>query len=413
MRVVVTAESYLPYVSGVTVSTEALVRGLVDRGHAVLLVAPRPAPRAEISAVVGTGGRVARSAMPGTLGEPTYAWLASYQLPRMAPRSYRMPWPLPWSRVVAAALDFGPDIVHAQSPFVSGMLALRIARRAGAPLVFTHHTRFADYRHYLGPLARPGAAVTSAFIRAFWGRCAAVIVPSTDLAAEILADLGPRSRTRVETIPTGIDTTAIAALEPIDVRPAAGWPSDSLVVATLGRLAREKRVDVILEAVAVAAAQAPRLRVVVIGDGPTAAVLRRRSSAPELVGRVWFTGALPRSEALAHLRGADLFAFASDTETQGLVLAEALAAGLPVVALGGPGVADSVRDGVDGVIVPRPMGGVAQARALGKALVQMAHDDQRSRAMAGRAIGDAGRFDIGLRLTQLERLYVNLVNERS
>src|SRR4029077_7446524 len=98
-----------------------------------------------------------------------------------------IPLPVP-SAALAEARDFRPDIVHAQSPFVSGLMARRSARAGGGAAVFTHHTRFGDYRHYLGPLAAPGAALMSAYLHRFWLGCAAVIAPGSDLAAEIGAE---------------------------------------------------------------------------------------------------------------------------------------------------------------------------------------------------------------------------------
>ena len=338
MRVALTTESYLPYVSGVTVSVDALARGLGARGHEVLVIAPRPA----------TGSVPQPVGSPGP--EPEIAWLPSYQLPRLAPPAYRMAWPNPWAGALREASGWRPDVVHANSPFVTGLLARNLARANAAPLVFTHHTRFADYGHYLGPLAGPGSALTDAYLRRFWAGCAAIVAPSGDLAAEIRGRLPEDRRDRVHVVPTGIDVDGIRALDPVDPRPAAGWPADAVVVATLGRLAPEKSVDVILDAAAVPFGRTPSARLLVIGGGPSETDLRRR--AEPYGGRVHLTGALPRLEALALLRGADLFAFASRTETQGLVLAEALAAGLPAVAVEGPGVADSVRDGVDGRIVP-------------------------------------------------------------
>jgi len=154
LRVAVFAETYLPYLSGVTVATEALARGLRAAGHDVLLVAPRPAAGVE----------------PGTAGalgpDPRLAWLPSFGVPGPAPAGYRVPWPIP-SATLRSAAAFTPELVHAQSPFTSGLMARRLARRLGVPLVFTHHTRFGDYRHYLGPLAGPGIALLNAYLRRF------------------------------------------------------------------------------------------------------------------------------------------------------------------------------------------------------------------------------------------------------
>ena len=339
LRIAIFGESYLPYLSGVTVSTEALARGLGVAGHKVLLVVPRPA----------------QGIQPGTAGavgpDPRIAWLPSFQPPSPAPAGYRIPSPIP-SRALDAAIEFAPQIVHAQSPFTSGVMARRVARRLQAPLVFTHHTRFGDYHHYLGPLAIPGSVLMEAYLRRFWRRCAAIVAPGTELAREIEERLGRPPRPLVRTIPTGIEVSGLAELRAVDPRPLKDWPPESVVVAALGRLAPEKSVELLMQAFAEVAVTDPLARLLVIGSGPSEAGLRRRAREIDLAGRVHLTGQLPRREALALIKGADLFMAASRTETQGLVLAEALTVGLPVVALDGPGVSDSVRDGVDGVIVP-------------------------------------------------------------
>ena len=133
------------------------------------------------------------------------------------------------------------------------------------------------------------------------------------------------------------------------------------------------------------------------------------TAAPDLAGRVALPGRMPRLEALAAVAGADLFAFASQTETQGLVLAEALAVGLPVVALAGPGVDDSVRDGVDGVVV-RPPAGRRRGGRLAEAIAALAGDPDAARAaMAMRAREGADRFDVTRRIDEVEALYRELL----
>lgn len=398
LRIAIFGESYLPYLSGVTVSTEALARGLRAAGHEVLLVVPRPAGGGE----------------PGTAGargpEPQVAWLPSFQVPRPAPDGYRIPRPIP-SAALRAAVAFKPDIVHAQSPFTSGLMARQVARRLGAPLVFTHHTRFGDYGHYLGPLSVAGKAVLAGYLGRFWLGCAAVVAPGGELAADIRDRLGGRRQPLVRMIPTGIEVQAIRAMPAVDPRPLAGWPADVIVVAALGRLAPEKSVEMLVEAFAMAAAQDPALRLLLIGGGPSEASLRQRSAEPDLAGRVHLTGMRPRSLALALLKGADLFVATSRTETQGLVLAEALAAGLPVVALEGPGVADSVRDGVDGVIVPAEPTAERSPRVAG-ALSDLGREPARRMALAAAALAGSDRFDEAARIGEMVDLYRDLLVER-
>ncbi len=397
LTVAIFGESYLPYLSGVTVATEVLARALGAAGHRVILAVPRPAG----SAPQTSGGADGP--------DPEMAWLPSYQGPPPAPPDYRMPWPVP-SSALAQVRAARPDIVHAQSPFVSGLMARRAAREAGAPLVYTHHTRFGDYRHYLGPLAAPGSAVVGAYLGAFWAGCAGVVAPAADLAAEIedaLARHPGRRRPVVRAIPTGLDLRVLRALAPVDPRPRAGWPSDAIVAVSVGRLAREKSTDLLLDAFADAARSEPRLRLALIGDGPLRGELERRLASADLRDRVLLTGRLPRLEALALAASADLFVFASRTETQGLVLAEALAVGLPVVTLDGPGVRSSVRDGVDGVVVARGVG--RSAPHLAEALLRLAADPARRAAMAHAARDGAERFAVGARIEETVAFYRSVI----
>ncbi len=400
MRIVLTTESYLPYLSGVTVSVDALARGLGAAGHEVLVVAPRPE----------RGRAVERVGSPGP--EPRVAWTSSYAPFAVAPPDYRMPWPNPLDPAWRDARSFRPEIVHAHSPFVSGVMARRLARSAGVPLVFTHHTRFDDYSHYLGLLSVPGRHLTRAWLRSFWRGCSAVIAPSTDLAAAIRAGLGGRGPV-VHVIPTGVDVAGIRATPALDPRADAGWPAEAVIVASLGRLAPEKSPEGLVDATMRAMARVPLLRLLVVGGGPSMPALQQRVERAGLASRVRFTGPLPRPIALATVRGADLFTFASRSETQGLVLAEALATGLPAIAVDGPGVRDSVRDGVDGEVVPfEPEHSLVDR--LATAIADLGLDAERRRLLAQRAHEDAPRFAVERRVAEVEALYRSLrdVSER-
>ena len=401
MRVAIFGESYLPYLSGVTVATETLARGLVALGHEVLLVVPEPGR----GAGPGTAGLTAE---PGP--ELEVAWLPSFH-PGPAPPGYRIPLPIP-SSALRRAMRFRPEVVHANSPFLSGVLARVVARRVHGPLVFTHHTRFADYAHYLGPLAAPARAASAAWLDAWWTGCAAVIAPSAELEAEISARRGARKRPLVRVIPTGIDIAGIAALEEGHPRRRAGWrPGVDRVLVSLGRVAIEKSVDVLVDAFVRLAADDPDLRLLFVGGGPAEGAVRARAAAAGMGARVHVTGSLPRREALALVKAADLFVFASQTETQGLVLAEALAAGLPVVSLDGPGVGATLRPGVDSVVVAAQPA-ATRADRLASAIGELLADEPRRAAMAAAARAGADRFDQRHFVAKVAALYGEVLTAR-
>ena len=395
LRVLLVAETALPYVSGVTVATDALARGLGALGHEVLLMGPRP-PRGSHAPDAGTGGPAPRT-----------AWLPSVQLPPPAPRGYRVPLPLAGRVAMRTARDFAPDIVHVQSPFGAGRRGARLARLLDVPLVFTHHTRFSDYTHYLGPAARPSAAALRRTVAGFWERCDAVIAPGADLGAEILAGLPRDARTwsassRPEsTWPQSAPSRRWTCEPPPGGPRTRRWPHPGPP-----RRGEEPRRGLEM------AALVRGLHLAAIGGGALAATLRRRAARPDLAGRTWFAGAQPRPTAIGMLRGANLFVVASRTETQGLVVAEALAAGLPVVAIDAPGVRDAVRTGTDGLLVAATPASTRPAR-MAEVVAGLLVDRPRLSAMAEAAGRDADRLGLETRTREVIGLYRELLARRT
>ena len=233
LRIAIFGESYLPYLSGVTVSTEALARGLGAAGHEVLLVAPRPARGRRPGKRRRAGARPARR-LAAVLPAPRSG---AGRLPGAMARSRR--------RRSAPPPRSAADVVHAQSPFTSGLMARRVARRVGAPLVFTHHTRFGDYGHYLGPLARARRGrCSTAYLRRSGAGCAAIVAPGSELATRSRRRLSRPAAPGRAGHPDRHRGGRHRPRSPASTRgrrPAGR--ADALVVATLGRLAPEKSVD--------------------------------------------------------------------------------------------------------------------------------------------------------------------------
>jgi glycosyltransferase involved in cell wall biosynthesis len=231
------------------------------------------------------------------------------------------------------------------------------------PLLFTHHTLYHEYVHYipwLSPrLTRPAVL---GYVREFANRCDLVIAPS-GVIREMLRQQGVTARTEV--LPTGtIDPTQTVGLDPRAARARYGIPADRPLLVTVSRLAPEKSVDVVLRAFQ-QVSDAPGAYLLIVGGGPSAASLEALARELGIGEHVRFTGALPHEGALEVMAGADLFVFASQTETQGLVLVEAMAAGVPVVAIGVAGAAEVVADGESGLLVsPSPEALAAGMRRL-------------------------------------------------
>lgn len=232
------------------------------------------------------------------------------------------------------------SIVHAHSPFVTGWLGQRAAKRDGVPLVFTYHTQLDQYAHYVPFESRLTRSAATRLTRAFANAADAVVVP-TETMRRRLRDVGVRSR--IEVVPSGIDVDRFARGErSAKTRAAFGAGTDDKLVLTVGRLGREKNVELVLEAFA--RLNDPAARLVAIGDGPHREMLERLAERTGLAARVRFTGELAREALPDAYASADAFLFASRTETQGLVLVEALAARLPIVAVDTPQTRDVVGD---------------------------------------------------------------------
>lgn len=373
MRVALFTNNYLPFCGGVTTSVETLRAGLAGRGHPTWIFAPR---------------------FRGAPADPD--WVLRY--PSIPAVTYpEFPLAVPFSRRIAGrvrALAF--DVFHAHHPFLLGPAARRLAWRLGRPLVFTYHTRYDKYAHYVP--ARRGL-VEAAAVRlstAFAARADAVIAPSAVIRDELRA----RGVTRpMAVIPTGVD---LARFTPGDRRAARHelGLGDEFVLLYVGRLDREKSVDRLLLAFDRIAGTLPTVRLVLVGHGTQAAELRRLAARLAAGDRATFLGVRPHALLPVWYRAADLFLFASETETQGLVLAEAAACGLPAVAVAAPGVDEVVRDGATGLLTKRDPMAIAEA-AIGLLL-----DAARRRAMSSRAREVAERdFDVRLQIDRTLAVY--------
>lgn len=350
MRVAVFTDSYEPYVSGVVRSIKTFARELAAMGHETCIFAP---------------------AYPGHEQAGTNLFRFS-SLPSPTHPDFRLAIPVS-PRLGSTLRRLQCDLVHVHSPFLMGSLGARYARRFGLPLVFTFHTFYHQYTHYV-PLPRwLTEPLASLWVRDFSDRCNLIIAPS-ESARRFLRQIGVQKP--IEVIPTGVDVQRFAGGDPDWLRQRLGLPAESPIVLYAGRLTREKNLDLLLDAFVAVHRKHPQAHLVLTGDGPLRPHLEQRVAVLGLGGHVHFTGALLLERMADCYAGADLFAFASLTETQGLVVLEAMAAGLPVVAVAGPGITDVVDDGTDGILVP------PDATALARGLADMLADADRRRAMS-------------------------------
>jgi 1,2-diacylglycerol 3-alpha-glucosyltransferase len=365
VRVALFTNNYLPFCGGVTTSVETLRASLEAAGHEAWVFGPR----------FGAGGEAA----PRIVRYPS--------IPAATHPEFVLA--VPYSRRVAglvATLDI--DVFHAHHPFLLGPTARRLARRHGRPLVFTYHTRYEKYAHYV-PLRR--SLVEALAVRLstrFAARADAVIAPSAVVRDELRAR-GVRGPIAV--IPTGVDLDRFRPADRRAVRAGLRLPAEVPLVLYVGRLDREKSVDRILVAFERVASTVAAAHLVLVGHGTEAERLRDFAGTLAARERVRFLGVRAHAQLPQYYQAADVFLFASETETQGLVLAEAAACGLPAVAVSAPGCDEVVRDGETGVLTK------GDPMALGDAVIGLLLDPERRTALGLRARHVAeGRFDVRL-----------------
>ncbi|NWG87270.1 MAG: glycosyltransferase [Hydrogenophilaceae bacterium] len=321
MRVLMVSDVYFPRVNGVSTSIETFRRSLAEHGVEVRLVAPRYGSEAEVAGI---------HRIPG------------WKVP-CDPEDRLVSWPKLRQTVLREAADC--DLIHVQTPFMAHYAGVGVARKLAKPVLATYHTLFEEYLHHYAPLL-PAEWLKGMARRFSRGQCNdldAVVVPSTAMR-ERLGDYGVTSPMHV--LPTGIPLERFAAGDGARFRERHGISPDRPAALFVGRVAHEKNIDFLLDALLVARRRLPELLLLVTGEGPALASLRQQAEAMGLDKSVRFLGYLDRAGELPDCyAAADIFVFASRTETQGLVLLEAMAMGLPVVGLAAMGTRDILAPG--------------------------------------------------------------------
>jgi glycosyltransferase involved in cell wall biosynthesis len=319
--------TYRPFTGGVPRSVDTFAAQYRRMGHRVKIVAPT---------------------FEGQEEDPDVIRVPALQNFNGTDFSVQLPIPFYLSSVVD---EFDPDVIHSHHPFLLGNAALRLAARREAPLIYTFHTFYEHYTHYLpGGDSEAMRRFVSTLVAGYAGLCDHVIAPSTSVREE----LQRRGVTKpVDVIPTGIDVGAIAAGDGAAFRVRHHIPKNAFVAGFVSRLAPEKNLGFLCDAVLRFLAHAPDAWFVVAGTGPSEEELKARLESDPSRDRIRMLGNQAGTD-LAGLYGAlDVFVFASQSETQGLVVTEAMAAGTPVVAVRASGVSDVVRDGRNGRLLER------------------------------------------------------------
>lgn len=380
MRVLMVSDVYFPRVNGVSTSIETFRRTLSAHGVEVKLVVPRYGNEVDEPGIVRVAGRP----VPGDREDRLVGWRAMHRA------------------VLEAAQDC--DLIHVQTPFIAHYAGLKAGRKLGLPVVATYHTLFEEYlQHYTKPIPPSWLrGQARALSRRQCNQLDAVIVPSTAMRQR-LESYGVTSPMHV--LPTGIPMAQFAGGNGKRFRQKFGIGETRPMALFVGRVAHEKNIGFLLEALVQARQIRPDALLVIAGEGPAMADLKAQTAALGLQDAVQFIGYLDRQQALPDCyAAANVFVFASRTETQGLVLLEAMAAGVPVIALSEMGTTDILAPARGAFSPPN------DPRAFGEVLGQFLKHPEAWRHLNDEAPIYAQEWTDVAMAERLARLYGELTN---
>jgi 1,2-diacylglycerol 3-alpha-glucosyltransferase len=383
MNILMMTNTYKPIVGGIEKSIEAFSSQYREKGHNVLIIAPvfRDAPAHE----------------PGVFRIPA--------IQNFNGSDFSVELPAPG--ILHQILDkFNPDIVHSHHPFLVGDTALRVSADYNIPIVFTYHTRYEMNTHYV-----PGDSdMLKGFVvnlaSGYSNLCNRVIAPSQSIE-KILIERGVR--TQIETIPTGIDVSEFQQGDGKLLRKNLNIPDKAFLAGYLGRLAEEKNMLFLTDAVSGFLEKNKDAHFLIVGKGDLEKKLRERVERRNLKHRVHFAGTLKGEEKINAYHAMDVFVFASKSETQGLVLAEAMAAGVPAIGLDSPGVRDIIKDDVNGYLLHD--NDITKYKEALKRFYEL--DKNKRASLSGHAKATADDYDYEKSVKQTLALYEQTIGEKA
>jgi 1,2-diacylglycerol 3-alpha-glucosyltransferase len=384
LRVLFVSDVYFPRVNGVSTSIRTFREDLASQGVETQLVAPRYAAGEPEECAAEAGVlRVPAAGVPGD------------------PEDRRMRW-----RALTRALEgyerAGFDLVHIHTPFIAHYAGVRFARRAHLPCIATYHTFFEEYLHHYLPVLPHAlsAFLARSFTRSQCAAVQALIAPSEPMRA-VLETYGVS--TPIHVVPTGLPADRFRAGDGAAFRARQDLGPHRPLVTYIGRVAHEKNIGFLVQVFAAVLKSVPEALLVIAGEGPARESLRAEVRSRGLEPQVRFAGYLERDSALLDCyAAADVFVFASRTETQGLVLLEAMAQGVPVVSTAELGTRSILLPASGALVVPE------ERAAFAAAVVQVLRDGRLRERMAARGRAYAHSWSSAAMARRLAHVYREL-----
>lgn len=340
MRIAFFTNCYKPLVNGVVTSISSLKEAYERKGHEVYVFAPR------VEDYIDQEKNVFRYRSVNITNKVKY------------------PLPIPLSFKVKKVInEFNPDIVHIHHPFLLSSAAIMYGKKLGIPKILTIHTQYEQYAYYIYPIPE---RVTQEAIKMIISNLAyktdCITTPSASMK-KIIENYGIKNR--IEVIPNAIHLISFKEddeLKRTEIKKKYNLKEDNKIILFVGRIASEKSIDKVIKALAIIKKRnSSKEKLLIVGNGPAMDELKQLTRSLKVEEDVIFTGTVSYEEIQHYYKMAYVFTIASTTETFGIVTIEALASGVPVVAVKAPGAADILTDGLDGLLVDDDVEKIANA----------------------------------------------------
>lgn len=373
-------DGYYPQITGVSTSIEGMMRSLEKRGHSVYIIAPK------FPNYTDKRKKNIRLNSIKVTEDP------EIRITTFTPEKKLMQ---------VAQIDF--DIIHGFAGGPTASLGLAIAKVKQIPFILTYNTRFNRYTHYLwkGKIIKPGFVEKAT--RIFANRCDTVVVPSLQMKKE-LSSFGVKKPMVI--LPNGVDTKSFHQTGKSFLRRKLGIPKNEKILLYVGRLGKEKSVDFLLKVLKLTQKEYPNTSLIIVGDGPEKKKLVNLSKRLGIDEKVYFTGFIETKDIPKVYQDIDCFVFASQTETQGMVILESLAAGVPVVV---------VKDNVfDGIVKHNSNGMISEnnVQDFAKNIECLLSHPTIQQKLAKEAVKTAQQFSLESSAEKFEQLYRQLIQQK-
>ncbi len=383
MNIGIFSDTYFPQLNGVATSIRTLSNALRERGHNVYIFTPSD-PRCE--------------------GQPEEKDI--FRLPSVPVyfvRDYRAGYIFP-PHILKKISKLKLDIVHTQTEFPLGFLGKLVSTTEGIPMVHTYHTMYEDYVHYIGGGHIISQGMARDFSSAFCNAAMGVIAP-TRKTEQLLTNYGVTKP--ISIIPTGINTShfrkeTFDPAEILELRKSLGLEANTPVIISIGRIAKEKSIDVVISALPKLIEKLPDLKMVIVGEGNEIENLGKFAESIGVGDHIMFTGGKPWNEIGKYYQLGNVFCSASVSETQGLTFAEAMAGGIPVVAKKDECIENIITDNETGMLFESD-------EELPDLLYRVLTDKALSSRLSKASIQAMDRLSVDAFANSVEQLYENIL----